>query len=1062
MLTAVIMAAFGLAGAASGAAGVAKAAEPPGIEEMKMKNQWVQEHLMAAKSKLPFSFIYNGKASESLLAEWQRKIESKKLDANRTQHTLTWADPKTALEVRCAAVEYADYPAVEWLLHFTNTGKSNSPIIEKIQALDCNLPGAGKGFVLHRALGEANSERSFAPVDEPLPPGDLRERVYAPNGGRSSDGNMPYFNLDWHGGGMALAIGWSGQWEAGFQPLAEGGLRVRAGQQLTHFTLHAGETVRSPRIVLAFWQGPDDLRGNNIFRQLVLKHYLPQKDGLPVYPPICASVGVTAPDGTYEQPHLDAVAPMKARGIEVFWSDMDPQQWYPGGFPSGTGTWEVDKTKYPNGLKPLGEAIRAAGLGYLLWFEPERVAGGTKIAREHPEWVHGGSGGGLFRFDDTAARKWMTELIDSHVTTAQLTWVRWDFNIEPLGYWRRNDAPDRQGITEIRHMEGLYAMWEELQRRHPGLVIDNCASGGRRLDIEAGRYGLPLWHSDLQCTGSHPEADQLQNGGLYRWVPLHGCGNFGLEPSYNFRSAMTPGNILCVSSTDPKTEEGMKKSVAVYRKLRPYMLGDFHPLFPHRADANAWYGYQFNRPEQTDGFAIVFRRRSAPETASVKLRHLDPERVYVLTDLDKPAVTNLSGRELMETGLTIKLPPEGAAIILYNHMSAVIVADTNVGEAPLPVRFDGTQSSCVTGKIVAHEWDFGDGSTARDAVASHTYTKAGNHMARLTVRNEQGQSIMDRFAIYVTPPDDVAPTLIEVKPPARPDRVILTFSEPLLKGDAETAANYTIAPGIRVLTASLGADRFTVTLTTSPLVASPNSPGADFTIAVKGIRDCSRKQNAIAADARRTFRFAPLFAQWKLNEGQGLMAADASENKLNGALKGGPVWTNLAGRAGLSFDGVDDIVEMPTHLESLAVPFSFTLWVNPAAEQMEYANILGNHAGALGLVMQQDQNKTNLFYLGYGDGEKGYSAGLVQLTAGSWQHAAFVFDGEKAFCYINGEEKSTGSSKGAFVPNRSLTFRLGQGYHEKRFFRGLLSDVRIYRMALSPGEVQAVMKDGAE
>ena len=1035
------------------------AAESPKNEEMKMKNQWVQAHLTDAKANPPLSFVYDGKASEALLAEWPKKLESKKLDANRTQHTMTWTDPKTRLEIRCVATDYSDFPAVEWLLHFANTGKTNSPIIEKIQALDCNLPGAGKGFVLHRALGEANSERSFAPVDEPLPPGDLRERVYAPNGGRSSDGNMPYFNLDWHGGGMALAIGWSGQWEAGFQSLADGSLRVRAGQQLTHFTLHAGETVRSPRIVLAFWQGPDDLRGNNIFRQLVLKHYLPQKDGQPVLPPICASTGVVAPDGSYEQPHLDAVAPMKERGVEVFWSDMDPQQWYPGGFPNGTGTWEVDKTKYPNGLKPLGDAIRAAGLGYLLWFEPERVAPGTKIDREHPEWViKTGGGWGLFRFHDEEARKWMTELIDSHIKTAQLTWVRWDFNMEPLEYWRQNDAPDRQGITEIRHMEGLYGMWAELQRRHPGLMIDNCSSGGRRLDIEAGRYGLPLWHSDLQCTGSHPEADQLQNGALYRWVPLHGCGNFGLEPSYAFRSAMTPGNILCSSSTAQETEDGMKRSVALYKKLRPYMLGDFHPLFPHSADERVWYGYQFNRPEQTDGLAVVFRRQNAAEEAVVKLRGLDPERAYVLTDVDNPGVKQLSGGELMEHGLPVKLPPRGSAVILYNHLSAVVVADTSVGEAPLPVRFDGTQSSCVTGKIVAYEWDFGDGATARDAVATHTYARAGNYTASLTVKNEQGQSIMDRVSILVTPVDVVAPTIAQVAAPGRPDRVVVTFGEPVMQADAETASNYAITPGIQVLAASLGADRRTVTLTTSPLGAL-SSKGVDYALSAKGIRDCSRKQNVVAADSRQAFRYDPLFARWKLDEGKGLVAADASESKLDGTLKGEPVWTNLAGRAGLSFDGVDDIVEMPTWLELLAVPFSFTLWVSPAAEQMEYANILGNHANFNGLVMQQDQNKTNLFYLGYGDGRKGYGCGLVQLTAGEWQHVAVVCDGEKAFCYINGEEKSTGSSKGEFVPNRNLTFRLGQGYHDKRFFRGLLSDVRIYRLALSPAEVQAVMKE---
>jgi hypothetical protein len=215
----------------------------------------------------------------------------------------------------------------------------------------------------------------------------------------------------------------------------------------------------------------------------------------------------------------------------------------------------------------------------------------------------------------------------------------------------------------------------------------------------------------------------------------------------------------------------------------------------------------------------------------------------------------------------------------------------------------------------------------------------------------------------------------------------------------------------------------------------------------------------ISADTRRSFRYSPLFARWKLDEGKGLAAADASGSKFDGVLKGAPAWTNLAGRAGLRFDGADDIVEMPTRLESLAVPFTFTLWVNPAAEQMEYANILGNHAGFNGLVMQQDGNKTNRFYFGYGDGAKGFGPGPAQLTAGTWQHVAVVCDGEKAFCYINGEEKSTGSSKGEFAPNMNLTFRLGQGYGEKRFFKGLLSDVRIYRIALSLAEVQAVMKE---
>ena len=70
-----------------------------------------------------------------------------------------------------------------------------------------------------------------------------------------------------------------------------------------------------------------------------------------------------------------------------------------------------------------------------------------------------------------------------------------------------------------------------------------------------------------------------------------------------------------------------------------------------------------------------------------------------------------------------------------------------------------------------------------------------------------------------------------------------------------------------------------------------------------------------------------------------------------------------------------------------------------------------------------------------------------------------VCDGEKIFCYLNGEEKSAVAAKGDFQANPDLTFRLGQGYKEGRFFRSLLRDFRIYRTALSPAEVQAVMKE---
>ena len=68
--------------------------------------------------------------------------------------------------------------------------------------------------------------------------------------------------------------------------------------------------------------------------------------------------------------------------------------------------------------------------------------------------------------------------------------------MDPLSNWRENDAEDRQGITENHLVTGYLAYWDELRRRHPNMLIDTCASGGRRNDIETLRRAVPLLRSD--------------------------------------------------------------------------------------------------------------------------------------------------------------------------------------------------------------------------------------------------------------------------------------------------------------------------------------------------------------------------------------------------------------------------------------------------------------------------------------------------------------------------------------------------------------------------------------
>src|SRR5512136_3398137 len=106
---------------------------------------------------------------------------------------------------------------------------------------------------------------------------------------------------------------------------------------------------------------------------------------------------------------------------------------------------------------------------------------------------------------------------------------RQDFNMEPLRYWQEADEPERVGMHEIRHVEGLYALWDELRARHPGLAIDNCASGGRRIDLETVSRSYALWRSDFQDIGvlnlpnplgTSAIASQVQTIGLGLYVPF--------------------------------------------------------------------------------------------------------------------------------------------------------------------------------------------------------------------------------------------------------------------------------------------------------------------------------------------------------------------------------------------------------------------------------------------------------------------------------------------------------------------------------------------------------------
>jgi len=627
--------------------------------------------------ELPFSFTLDGRSSRTFLPGWSRTLKSEPEKDGRTLHILTFSDPTTGLELRCEITCFSRHPAVEWVLRLKNTGMADSPWIEDLKPLDCSLRTCGKEIILHHSKGSTNSDTDFLPIDEKLD-GRNPQIDIAPAGGRSSDGALPFFNLEWEGqGGIVGAIGWSGQWA--LQSRLDGKVvKLRAGQQTTHFSLHPGEEIRTPRIALLHWEGPDWIKGNNLFRQLVIDHYTPRIDGKLAIPPVAANTWFTFDSGNnVTEANQTALMPSLAKvGVEGYWLDAG---WFEGGWPAGAGSWVPKKEAFPDGLKPVGDEAHRLGMKFILWFEPERITTNSRIFKEHPEWVMHTNPenpfGCLIKLEDPEACKWITEYISKCISDWGVDVLRIDFNIPPLPFWEANDTPDRRGISEIRYVENLYKMWDDLRGRHPGLTIDNCAGGGRRIDLETISRSYPLWQSDTQCCfgGLYVDSiwNQVQNAGLSLYVPLHSGGVWDFD-SYSFRSMATMGTVLCCDVSDEALGKTARKMIDEMKSLRPCYLGDYYPLLNISLEESAWCGWQYDRADLGEGFAMLFRRDKAVPFISGRFpfRGLDSAAAYEITRADSGERAVISGASLLD-GLEVTITERpGCALIRYRKRTS--------------------------------------------------------------------------------------------------------------------------------------------------------------------------------------------------------------------------------------------------------------------------------------------------------------------------------------------------------------------------------------------------------
>ncbi len=309
------------------------------------------------------------------------------------------------------------------------------------------------------------------------------------------------------------------------------------------------------------------------------------------------------------------------------------------------------------------------GMQFGLWFECERAMRGTWAVREHPElfWPDP-CGGDAFHLNLARrdAQDWLIELISGWISRLDLRWSRFDYNIRPAAYWH---TADPTGKIQFAYVQGLYRVFDELRRRHPGWMIENCASGGRRIDLGTLARTHSNWLNDWTLGPQPTRWMQLRaqqflpvgftntnvvvklNAGdpdnLDHHVLSHATGK--LEFNGDFAGLTATGKSRCRHWTD------------LYKQYRHILGQDFYQLSRIPESVSDWDVVQWAAYDGSEGLIAAYRIAGESEWKG-SMRGIAPGAEYAFTDLATGRQWKVAGETLRREGITIMLESNSACL----------------------------------------------------------------------------------------------------------------------------------------------------------------------------------------------------------------------------------------------------------------------------------------------------------------------------------------------------------------------------------------------------------------
>lgn len=564
-----------------------------------------------------------------------------------------------------------------------NESDRRSGQITGLTGLDAELSVSGT-LDWDSIRGDSIGPKAFLPQRREVPDGETL--TFESWKGRSSqEKTFPYFDLTDGDRTVIFGVGWTGNWR---YTLRRDGDRVRVCIGVTDCDLYLepGESIRSALVTVYLGDAGDGLiTAHQKYIRTVRAVWSPEFEGETpmIFAPTCFDRYFwKIPEWRGEKMQLQCVeAAKKCDCMDAFWVDAS---WFREGFPNGVGNYDFTP-ELPNGLVKIAEETHRMGRRLILWFEPERVQRGSDVFRDHPDWLLGrkeiapddwNANSFLFNLGNDEAREWLLKTLCRIIAENGVDIYRQDCNINPLFWWRDGDLPGKAGYTENRYVLGLYRLWDDLKKVFPKLLIDNCASGGRRLDPEMNRRSVSLWRSDNgcePCSDKHPSDifNQCQTMGLSRYMPYHQTGVWETEANF-VRSAATGGLTFNYAYLDETLDyDVINRAVREVSGLRRFWNGDFTPLTEVTTEADVWAAFELSLEDE--GFALFFRRSDCEEaTRTFALAMLDPSAAYEITLTDeqyRETKKICSGSELTG-GFAVTIPGKRESLLLkYRKIS---------------------------------------------------------------------------------------------------------------------------------------------------------------------------------------------------------------------------------------------------------------------------------------------------------------------------------------------------------------------------------------------------------